>query len=181
MKLRNYLLSWDTVAGIVAPLVTALCVPSQLDSGFVLSIYGIGINVLSIIFSLFFASSAIIMTSSDNDFIRFLEEGNDFTGLLTTFKVTLVALFVSLLYALVLYGITDYQNRQIHEPAFQHVAWFLVFEGFFVYSLISTGLSAKDTIKFSSRRARFLTINNASHLGNAVSNEDSRAKSAEQN
>lgn len=161
MKISNIILSWDFVISIVLTLVTALILPSYLELEFCKSFYSTGITVLSIIFSIFFAALAIIMASSDNDFIEFLEENGDFTILLDTFKITLIMLFISLIYSIVLYVITDYNLTTLrYENVKQHKTYFMIFEFLFCYSLLSTGLSVKDTIIFSNFRARYLSKKN---------------------
>ena len=161
MKISNIILSWDFVIAIILTLVTALILPSYLELEFCKSFFSIGISVLSIIFSIFFAALAIIMASSDNDFIEFLEENGDFTALLDTFKITLVMLFVSLIYSIILYVITDYYISTLNcQTVNQHKTFFLIFEFLFCYSLLATGLSVKDTIIFSNFRARYLSQKN---------------------
>jgi hypothetical protein len=156
MKISTIILSWDFVVSIILTLATAIFMPTMLKISFCISFYNIGITVLSIIFSLFFAALAIIMTSSDNDFIEFLEEENDFTALLETFKITLLMLFISLIYSIVLYVTSDYFAKTNDDQFQQHKIFFLLFEFLFSYSLLSTSLSVKDTIKFSDIRAKYL-------------------------
>lgn len=156
MKLKQIILSWDFVVSIILTLVTALFLPSELTVTFSISFYNIGISVLSIIFSLFFAALAIIMTSSDNDFIEFLEETGDFTALMNTFKVTLIMLFVSLIYSIVLYVCSSYSVVNGNDKITQNKIFFLVFEFLFSYSMFATALSIKDTIMFSGYRAKYL-------------------------
>lgn len=160
MKISNIILSWDFVISIILTLVTAIFLPSMLKISFCISFYNTGITVLSIIFSLFFAALAIIMTSSDNDFISFLEEENDFTALLDSFKITLAMLFVSLIYSIILYISSDYFAKNNNSEFQQHKIFFLLFEFLFTYSLLSTALSVKDTIKFSDLRGQFLNKKN---------------------
>ena len=160
MKISNIILSWDFVIAIVITLITALIIPSYLTVSFCSSFYNIGITVLSIVFSLFFAALAIIMASSDNDFIEFLEENNDFTALLNSFKITLIMLFVSLIYSIILFVISDFQNIELIPIPKQHKIFFLIFEFLFSYSLFATGLSVKDTIVFSVYRAKYISKRN---------------------
>ncbi|MCP4551601.1 MAG: hypothetical protein GY834_06080 [Bacteroidetes bacterium] len=160
MKISNVILSWDFVGAIVITLITALIIPANLNLKFCISFYSIGITVLSIIFSIFFAALAIIMSSSDNDFIEFLEENDDFTVLLDSFKITLVMLFISLIYSIVLHVISEYAIQEKGENSTQNMTLFLVFEFLFAYSLFATGLSVKDTIKFSHFRSKFLNKKN---------------------
>jgi hypothetical protein len=96
------------------------------------------------------------MTASDNDFIEFLEEEGDFKALLDSFKITLLFLFASLLYSISLYVGSEYIEKNVSEGWLQHKILFIIFQFLFVYSLIATGLSVKDTIIFSQYRARFL-------------------------
>jgi len=160
MKINTIILSWDFVISIIITLVTTIILPSKLNIEFCISFYNIGITVLSIVFSLFFAALAIIITSSDNEFIEFLEEENDFTALINTFKVTLLMLFISLLYSIVIFVISNYFAKLTDEPVFQSKIYFLIFEFLFSYSLISTALSIKDTIVFSEIRTKFLKQKN---------------------
>lgn len=158
MKISNIILSWDFVVAIVLTLVTALILPTSIELNFCKSFYSTGITVLSIIFSIFFAALAIIMASSDNDFIVFLEENGDFTALLESFKITLVMLFISLVYSIVLFVYTDYYISVLQKQIVsQHKTFFLIFEFLFCYSLLATGLSVKDTIIFSNFRAKYLS------------------------
>lgn len=156
MRLDKIILSWDFVISIILTLTTAIFMPTLLKISFCISFYNIGITVLSIIFSLFFAALATIMTSSDNEFIEFLEEENDFTALLDTFKITLLMLFISLIYSIVLYVTSDYFAKINDDKFQQHKIFFLFFEFLFSYSLLSTALSVRDTIKFSDIRAKYL-------------------------
>lgn len=160
MKIKNLLISWDFILSTIITIITCHLLPYYLPIEFCKSFYGMGISVLSIIFSIFFAALAIIMASSDNDFIRFLEEEGDFTMLLTSFKITLAMLFISLIYSIVLFVITDYFCSPLTKQSLiQHKGFFLIFEFLFCYSLIATGLSVKDTIFFSNYRAKFLMQN----------------------
>jgi hypothetical protein len=160
MKLNDVILSWDTLVALALTLITAIVLPSNLSMTFCLSFYNIGITVLSIIFSIFFAALAIVMASSDNDFIEFLEENNDFTALLNSFKITLIMLFVSLLFSIILTVWTNYSLTCEPSEKLQNKTYFLIFEFLFSYSLFATGLSVKDTITFSYFRAKFLSRKN---------------------
>jgi hypothetical protein len=160
MKFSNIILSWDFVISIVLTLATAIILPEMLKMSFCISFYNTGITILSIVFSLFFAALAIIMTSSDNDFIEFLEEENDFSALLDSFKITLAMLFFSLIYSIVLFVSSDFFAKDNNLNFEQHKIFFLVFEFLFTYSLLSTALSVMDTIKFSGLRGQFLKKKN---------------------
>jgi hypothetical protein len=156
-KFKMILFSWDIYLSLPLSLISYFFLPKYLEMEFTLSFFNIGITVISIIFSLFFAALAIIMSSSDNDFLEFLEQKNQFTTLLWTFKVTLIALFCTLIYSIVLYTGTQYYIVHFNPIKWeQHKILFIFFEFLFLYSMIATGLSINDTIVFSKFRAKFL-------------------------
>ena len=157
MKLRHIILSYDFFAAVIFSGLSLHFLPSNLKLDFCSSIYSMGITVLSIIFSLFFAALTVVMTSSDNKFVEFMEEDGSFTDLISTFKYTLGLLFTALIYSIILYMYSDYSVKNGIET--QHKAFFLMFQFLFSYSLISTVLSAKDSIIFSQFRIRFLSNN----------------------
>lgn len=156
MKLKDIILSWDLCISLIITLISCYLMPQMLEIKFCISFYNVGITVLAIVFSLFFAALAIIMTSSDNDFIEFLEENNDFTALLKMFKFTLIILFISLFYSIILYVASDYFATLYKDNFLQNKILFLSFEFLFSYGLLSTALCINDTIKFSQYRALFM-------------------------
>ena len=100
---------------------------------------------------------AIIMSSSDNDFIEFLEEKNTFTELLWSFKFTLFVLFLSLILSILLYSGTSYWIETNHnETWLQDYRLLLLLQFCFLYGMIATWFSIIDTVKFSQFRSEFL-------------------------
>lgn len=154
-RLKSFIISWDLLVTLIVTIVTYYALPNYLDMDFVLSIYNMSITILSIIFSLFFAALAIIMSSSENDFIDFLEETKGFSELLWSFKITLIMLFVSLIYSIVLYTGTSYCIESYEGNWLQRDILFLVLTALFTYSMSSTCISVYDTIKFSEYRSKF--------------------------
>lgn len=158
--INTYIKSPDTIISLIVSVCLIIFLPEQIKSSFALSFYNVGITVLSIIFSLFFASLAIIMSSTDNDFIDFLEDENEkaFTVLMETFKFVLIMLFVSLIYSIVLYTTTEYFIKVHKEATALQTKWFfIIFQFLFSYSLIATALSVNDTLTFTSMRTKFLS------------------------
>lgn len=151
-----YIKSYDTVVSLSVAILLYIILPEFVKGSFASSFYNIGITVLSIIFSLFFAALAIIMSSTDNDFILYLEEDKHFTGLMGTFRLVLIMLFLSLIYSIVLYTVTDFYMKEYDGKLQQHKIFFIIFQLLFTYSLIATASSIKDTIQFTSFRTRFL-------------------------
>ncbi len=147
---------------LLSVIITYFILPEYINMKFALSFYNVSMTVLSIIFSLFFTAMAIIMSSSDNDFIEFLEQKNTFTELLWSFKVTLFILFLSLILSIILYSGTSYW---IENETNSNIAWLqnskllLLLEFCFLYGMIATWFCIMDTVKFSKYRAIFLKKN----------------------
>lgn len=157
-KFKSFFWSYDFSISLAIGIILYIVLPEFLSMKFMLTYYEIIITTISIIFSLMFASCSILMSSSDNDFINFLNEKNDFDNLLWTFRITLFALFISLIYALVIFVATNYivEMAKEGEVWVQHKIFFTTLSSITIYGLIATFLSVEDTLKFSKFRSRFL-------------------------
>jgi hypothetical protein len=156
---RVYIYSWDTVLSAVAGLLCFFLLPKWVSNTFCVAIYSTGISVLSIVFSIFFASLSVIMTSSDNEFVKFLEQKRHYSNLIGTFQFTLFSLFLALVYSLLLYTITSYSvSNPTPTNKYQSTVWFIIFSVLTTYSLIATFFSVKDTFMFAIRRVTFLNF-----------------------
>ena len=145
---------------LLSVIITYFILPEYINMKFALSFYNVAMTVLSIIFSLFFTAMAIIMSSSDNDFIEFLEQKNTFTELLWSFKVTLFILFLSLILSIILYSGTSYWIETNSNGEWrQNSMLLLILEFCFLYGMIATWFCIMDTVKFSKYRAIFLNKN----------------------
>lgn len=157
MNYKSIIYSFDIWIALAITAVTAFFLPAEIKSTFACSFYSVGITVLSIVFSLFFACLAIIMTSNDNEFVKFMEDPDRlFTRLLDSFKFTLSLLLFSLAYSIVAFQYFDFFVKIHSERHYQHKAFFLLFEFLFSYALCATSQSVYDTIRFTSRRTIFL-------------------------
>lgn len=158
-KLRSLLLSWDFVLAVVAVVGIAFVVPGGIEYYIAKEIFEISTSVFSIVFSVFFAALATIMTAGDNDFVRFLEEENLYKHIVWTFKFTLFSLLVSLLLSIILLiSVLPYDKLQPqHLPLYPESA-FLLFSGLGLYSLFATVNASLDAIKYAEYRARFIQI-----------------------
>ncbi|MEW5677043.1 hypothetical protein ABGT15_12080 [Flavobacterium enshiense] len=155
-RVKALILSWDFFATVFVTAIAYFIMPGYIDMKFLLSVYNMSITILALIFSLFFAALAIIMSSSENDFIDFLDEENLFTELLWSFKVTLIFLFFSLIYSIILYtGTSYYIETYSSKEWLQDNILFLILVALFTYSMAATCISVYDTIKFSEYRSKF--------------------------
>ena len=159
-NVRSILIGYDFKISILLSVILYFILPDYLLMKFMITYCNIVITVVSIIFSLLFTACSILMSSSDDDFIIFLNEDKIFDDLLWTFKVTLIALFGCLIYSLFLYILTNYyiENSKIGEIWFQHKIIFCSLTLLTIYSLIATYLSVENTLIFSKFRSKYLKI-----------------------
>ncbi|WP_177735128.1 hypothetical protein [Flavobacterium inviolabile] len=138
-RIKAVIKSWDFVIALLSTITTYLLLPDYVNMKFALSFYNVAMTVLSIIFSLFFTAMAILMSSSDNDFIEFLEERNTFTELLWSFKFTLFILFTSLVLSIILYnGTSFWLETNYRDVWLQKSILFLTLEFCFLYGILAT-------------------------------------------
>lgn len=154
MNIRSILKSWDIWAALAITIIAWLVLPSAVKNDLVINLYNVGISVLAIVFSVYFAALAIIISSGDNDFIHFLEENGDYTIIISGFRFSLIILFLALLYSIFIYAATALwvSNGETAQNSF----WFIVFVFASMYGLMATALSSLDAIKYASYRVRFI-------------------------
>lgn len=156
MKLRYIIISWDFVLAFTIAAFSSFYFYYWLNNEFAIVVYEIGISVLSIIFSVFFAALAIIISSSDDEFVKFLDETGDYKAIISSFKFSLSLLFIALLYSIVLTIISTYFKTLGYIN--QQFYFISVFIFLFSYSLLATFISTFDAIKYSSYRTEYLKI-----------------------
>lgn len=157
MSVKFVFKSWDIWVAIVCASIVFFLLPSRIDSNFAKDSYFAGLSVLSVIFAIFFASLAIIMSSSHDEFISFLEEKDGYTKIIGTFRYTLMLLFIALLLSLVLYVYTSYT---ISPTSLVQSKWaFTIFTFISLYALFAVIMSTSEVINYSKYRAIFLRIN----------------------
>jgi hypothetical protein len=150
---NNIILSWDTIIALMATMASIIIVPNNINNEFCTTIYGTAISVLSIIFSIFFASLAVIMAFPDNEFIEFIEHPtNMFSRLISYFKITLGALFLALIYTIFIFMLSNYtkQNTTCTKPLF------CIFIFLFTYGLFATAFAVLVTLKLTINRAKYI-------------------------
>lgn len=153
--IETYILSWDTAIATALTLACLYFLPDLVEFSLALSLLEVGISVLSIVFSIFFAALAFIMSAGDDEFVAFLEEDNLFTYLIQTFKWTVGSLFIALLYSIIAFIIASFcQSSKNYAYFYEEVL--VIFCFLFFYSLIATALTTNDAIKYSQGRIKFM-------------------------
>jgi hypothetical protein len=160
MKIKDIFYSWDFILALLSSILILILLPYRIANEFAHDIYGIGISVLSIVFSVYFAALAIMIASSDDDFIRFLEEEGDYTAIISTFKFSLLILFVALLYSLAIYTVSSAQLAM--DCKNQPFWWFVIFTFLFLWGLFAAANSTYDSITYAKFRTKFLSLKNKS-------------------
>jgi len=156
MKVKNILIAWDIWAALIITVVLRLLSPCYLPLGIVKVLSAVATSILSIIFSVYFAALAIIITSGDNKFVLFLEEEGHYTAIVGTYKFTLILLFVSLVTAIFMFGLA---TIAIDRHYVLINAWPVLLSALlFLYSIFAVGNSAIEAITYSKFRVDFLNI-----------------------
>jgi hypothetical protein len=154
MKLRRIFLSADFIVALATSALVACVLPHCLKNDLAKDYYGIGISVLSIVFSVFFAALAVIITASDDDFVMFLEETGNYSAIVGNFKFSLGLLFAALLFSIGLYAYTASRisNSVVHQIQYLSVLFVFVF----FWSLFAAFNSTLDAIRYSDYRRKFV-------------------------
>jgi hypothetical protein len=155
--LKSIFISWDFFAAILVVIALYLFLPSLIPAKIVKPIYEVSISVLSVIFSVFFAALAVLITAGDNEFVRFLEEDGSYMKIIFTFKVTLILLFIALLFSIISFvTILPYTETNIQFVYSKEMV--ILFAFFALYALFASINSTMDAIKYAEFRAEYLEI-----------------------
>lgn len=157
MKIKDVIFCWDFIIAIIISIATYIIIPIHLQGSFVKDIYSMGISVLSIIFSVYFAALAIIISSGDDDFVKFLNSEGHYQAIISTFKYSIFMIFVALLYSLGLFIYVSFALSK-NTNYTQSYAFFVSYIFIFAYSMFCVFNSTIDSIRYSSYRIRYLKI-----------------------
>lgn len=143
-KLR-VLLAWDLILSGAAAIVLWVALPAEVANAFAKDIYELAATVLAVVFSVFVAALAIVMSAGDRGFAKFVAEEGSLEVIVFGFKWTLGLLFAGLLAAVFLYGVTSWwaTNEVDSQPR-----WILAALSF----LLLYGISATLSVAFAAVR-----------------------------
>jgi hypothetical protein len=153
---KSVFLSWDFLGASIISLGVLFFAPDNISNEAARDIYNLGVTSLSIIFSVYFAALAMIITSGDNDFIDFFDQDDDYSRLIKSFRFVLAILLISLLTSVLLYifaVIFFYEKKATQTKVFMVIFSFLA-----PYSLLATFLASNDAIQYALVRAKYLKI-----------------------
>jgi len=151
---KNIVMSGDFIFSFFVSVIVYFVLPEKVPNEFSRDIYNVGITSLSIIFSVYFAALAIIISSGDNDFIDFFEQEGDYTKLIKNFRYALWLLLIALLSSISLYTTTSFL---IYQKEVNQVKYLIVgFSFLSLYGLLATFMAANDAIKYALYRVKFI-------------------------
>ena len=159
MRLKHIFFSWDFVAALSIFIFGLFVLPHQIYAQEAINIYQVGVTTLSLIFSIYFASMAFILSSSDDDFVLFLEEKEHFTYLIESFSYTLKGVFISLMYSLFFLIMNFFVEENVAVAINNKliISLFLLIGSYSLFCVIGTTM---DSIKFVKFRIDYLKIKN---------------------
>jgi len=155
-RVRSILLAPDILLSFLIALLVWYLSPDKISNEFSRDIYSVGITVLSIVFSAYFAALAIMISSSDNEFVEFLEQEGGYTTLIGNFRFSLAVLLSALIYSIVLYTLSTvwFYGKRVEQPEYLFI--FFVFIS--TYGLLATFAASNDAINYALYRAKFLRL-----------------------
>ena len=139
-------------SGLVAVIIYYL-IPEQVSNSFCKDIYSIGISVLSIVFSVYFAALVFIMSAEDEAFIGFLESKGRYTNIILLFRFSLIVLFSALIFSIIAY-VTTLVFSEIGAKT-QPKGIISVFTFLFLYGLLAALSVTLDSIRYALSRLKF--------------------------
>lgn len=158
-RLKRIFIAPDFILAFIGAALFAFLMIGPASAETVKEISSLAVTTLSIIFSVFFAALAVLITSADNEFVIFLEKNNWYTEIVWSFKFTFLIIFIALLFSIIMYVSALFELAKLIPGVYP---WFILFPYAFVslYALFGTVLSTVDAIKYAERRTKFLLVTN---------------------
>lgn len=114
----------------------------------------LSINVLAIVFAIYLAALGLIMSSGNDQFVKFLSKEGYFDRFIWTYKFTLGIVFSALFFSCSEYLYVDIlAERKINFISRYHV---ILVVALFVYAISAATLSTMDAIRYSETRRKFI-------------------------
>lgn len=162
MKTKDIFLSWDFIIPVLITFIIAIISPFNLKPEIFKDLFNVAITVSSIVFSVFFGGLATIISTSDNKFVKFIEEDNIFTDLIENFKFSLLIIFIGLIFAIFGYLIASlnlpfyfFENFMIK---YFNYTTLVIFSFLFLYGIFATFTSVLHAITFFKKRSEFMNL-----------------------
>ncbi|MAT96871.1 MAG: hypothetical protein CL608_06985 [Anaerolineaceae bacterium] len=157
--------AYDFWGALAVSAVVYFVLSAKIEIDFVLAIFELGVQVLSIVFSVYFAALAVVITAGDDQFVGYLERLGVYQNLIWGFKVTLLLLFCALIVSIILYvSVLPFAGKQIKDAYFTN--WgFSLYAFFTLWSLFGAAMATLTAISYAEYRVRFLNVNKGEDNG----------------
>lgn len=158
-KLRKLFVSKDFWIAIIVGVLVIAFAPNRIPLYLAKEVLTVSVSVLAIIFSVFFAGVAVIMTAGDNDFITFLQVDRTYSKIVWSYKATLMLLFGALVFSLVLLIIVlaHAEPGALAASSAFVPKWLMTLFGIIsTWALFAALSAAADAIEYANLRARFI-------------------------
>jgi len=157
IKLKRIFISWDFFGAAIFASIYGYLVNSDISADIVKNITALAVTTLSIIFSVYFAALAVLITSVDNEFKKFLQSFNAYTELIWSFKFTFLLIFLALTFSIILY-VTSLFEMEKNIPGVYPLGIMVPYIFITIYSLFCTVSSSLDAIKYAEYRTKHALI-----------------------
>jgi hypothetical protein len=170
-KLKRIFIAWDLFAAIICAVLYVFLLTTPVTAEIIKEITALVVSTLSIIFSVFFAALAVLITSGDNEFVKFLQKFGAYSEIIWSYKFTLLVIFIALLFSIILY-ITALFEIPKRVPGVYPLIIMTPYVFLTIYALFCTMSSAIDAIKYAEYRTKYLiAVNKENDKLDDVGNE----------
>lgn len=161
-RLGKIILSYDFIISLTLAIGIRIALCNDISLIFARDLYSTAISIFSIMFSVYFAAIAIMSSSNDNEFAKYLIKEGLYTEIVWTQRYTLYTILVSLLTAFIFYGICAYKLGDVPESN-KHLYTFsrdqlVVSIAILTYGLLAAFSVASDAIRYAHYRSAFLDV-----------------------
>ena len=156
MTLREVIGGWDFRSALLGTAIVWFALPDWPSNTFASALYDMGISVLSIVFAVFFTALAVLIASGDDDFVSFLKELGIYSGIVATYRFTLVLLFVALMFSVLAFAWTAAIIDMDYTLQSKYVM--VAFSFLFLYSLFAVIYSTHDALEYARRRIEYVEM-----------------------
>lgn len=154
IKLKRILISWDFIGAVMCAALYALLVKSDTSAEILKDVTALAVSTLSIIFSVYFAALAVLITSVDNEFVKFLQRFNAYSQLIWSFRYTFLIIFLALIFSITLYVTTLFETSKEVQGIYP-LQIVIPYVFITTYSLFCTVSSSVDAIIYAEYRSKF--------------------------
>ena len=155
--IKSIIFGWDLWLSITISSIACYILPTHVKNSFAGSVYLAGLSILAITFSVFFAGITIIMTSTHDEFMQWLEKKKTYSEIIGRMKLTLFMLFFALSLSILIFISTTYfaeSSSQSEQSKWIFIVWLFAFS----YSLLATYSATQASVMYAEHRAVYFSI-----------------------